>query len=453
MFFFLRITGICLTSVHPYRVAIIGAGTSGLASAVSLYSSQSSREFAVTVFESRREAGGRTRSFIDSETGDTLDNGQHLLMGCYTSTLKYLRTIGAEHLLLKQDSLELSFILPDELRTSSVKIPKHVPVPFTLLFALLSSDLLHPFEKLAASRFGMGLMLFRYDKKMAHSSCADLFRFAHQPITLIKKLWEPIVVGTMNLPISEASAQVFLHTMRLIFLQNKKYSSFMFPKVGLSDVLINPALDYLQAHGCQIKYGQKIHSVKSGNNMIYIETADGNEVFDALIFAGNYHDVSFLPNEIVQTIPPVSYSPIANAYLWVDKKIIGLPICGFVGTTLQWCFTKPTHFSAELLACTVSAADDLIQKDNDEITRIFWDDVKRSFPHSDAKLLRSVIIKEKRATPILNAELQLHRPKIRTSLPNIFLAGDLVQNGLPMTIEGAVRNGQKAAEAILKGIE
>src|SRR5689334_20970703 len=98
----------------PYRVAVIGAGTSGLAAAVELCSAESERPVAVTIFESRREAGGRTRSFTDSETGDTIDNGQHLLMGCYTATMKYLHTIGADHLLQKQPSLELPLLLSDE---------------------------------------------------------------------------------------------------------------------------------------------------------------------------------------------------------------------------------------------------------------------------------------------------------------------------------------------------
>jgi protoporphyrinogen oxidase len=302
-------------------------------------------------------------------------------------------------------------------------------------------------------RFGIGMMMFRYDKHTAHASCADLFRFAKQPVTLIEKLLKPIVIGTMNLPPEKASAQVFLHTMRLAFLQNKKYSSLLFPKVGLSDLLINPAIEYLTDHGCMIKYGQTIQSVKAGNNLIYVESGDGNNVFDALIFAGNYHDASFLPQEILRTIPEVRYSPIANAYFWTDKKIVGLPICGFIGTSLEWCFTKPTHYSSELLACTKSAADDLMKKDNEEITEIFWNDIKKSFPHNDARLLRSVIIKEKRATPLLDAGLQFHRPKTKTILPNFYLAGDLVQNGLPMTIEGAVRNGQKAAHEVLKNID
>ncbi|MDP4220742.1 MAG: hydroxysqualene dehydroxylase HpnE [Bacteroidota bacterium] len=436
----------------PYRVAIIGAGSSGLAAAVKLYSSESARPISATIFESRREAGGRTRSFTDGESHDTLDNGQHLLLGCYTSTLSYLRTIGSKHLLQKQNSLEIPYMIPGEFRSSTLKLAAGLPVPLNLLSGLFQTDLLHKYEKIAAMRFGMGLMMFRYDKHMAHASCAELFKFAHQPVTLIEKLWKPIVIGTINLPPEKASAQVFLHLMRIIFLQNRKYSAMLFPKVGLSDMLINPAVKYLEQHGCTIKYGENVRSIKHGNNLIYLESDGGNDVFDALIFAGNYHDASFLPEEVQELIPPITYSPIANAYLWTDKKIIGKPICGFIGTSLEWCFSKPTHTSGELLACTKSAADGLIAKENDEIANIFWNDIKKSFPGSDAKLLRSVIIKEKRATPLLNAELQLHRPKTRTPVPHLYLAGDLVQNGLPMTIEGAVRNGQKAAAEVLKGI-
>jgi squalene-associated FAD-dependent desaturase len=438
-----------MTRSTPYRVAIIGAGTSGLAAAVKLYAAESRRPIAVTIFESRREAGGRTRSFTDSETGDTIDNGQHILMGCYTSTLEYLHVIGAEHLVAWQNSLEIPFAIPDEHRISIFKMPQYAPVPANLLQGLMKTDLLHKYEKLAAARFGIGIMMFRYDRHSAHQSCADLFRFAHQPVTLIKKLWEPLVVGTINLPIEKASAQVFLHIMRIIFLQNRKNSRMLFPKVGLSDLFVHPAIEFLLEHNCEIKYGAQINSITSGNNLIYLETSGDREVFDSLIYAGHYHDISFMPQEIRATIPSVNYSPIVNAYLWIDKKIINKPICGFIGTKLEWCFSKSTHYATELLACTKSAAHDMIEKDNDEIAEIFWDDIQKSFPGIDAKLLRSVVIKEKRATPILDAELQLRRPKTKTAIPNFFLAGDLVQNGLPMTIESAIRNGQRAADEIL----
>lgn len=440
-------------SSYPYRIAIIGAGTSGLAAAVKLCNTETNCPLTISIFEGRREAGGRTRSFTDAESGDILDNGQHLLMGCYTSTLEYLRTIGAEHFLWSQNSLALPIMIPVENRRSTLSLPQNIPVPFNLLAGLLRTDLLHGYEKLAAMRFGLGIMMFRYNKHMADASCADLFRFAHQPATLIKKLWKPLIIGIMNLSPEKASAQVFLNIMRIVFFQNKKFSSLLFPKAGLSELLIDPAIEFLKEHDCEIEYGQTINSIKAGNNLIYVETSDANYVFDALIFAGNYHDVSFFPDEIRQTIPPFTYSPIANAYLWADKKIIDLPICGFVGTTLQWCFSKPTHSEGELLACTMSAADELIKKDNDEITQIFWNDIKRSFPHSKAQLLRSVIIKEKRATPLLDAALQLRRPQTKTSIAGLFLAGDLVQNGLPMTIEGAVRNGQKAAQEVLKRLQ
>ncbi|MEP7234807.1 MAG: FAD-dependent oxidoreductase, partial [Ignavibacteriota bacterium] len=319
---------------HPYRVAIIGAGTSGLAAAVKLLTSDSPRQISLTIYESRREAGGRTRSFIDPQSGDTLDNGQHLLMTCYTSTLNYLRVIGSEHLLQKQASLEVEFKLPLQQRSSKLKLPGTLPVPWHLLYGILTTDLLEKYEKLAAIRFGMQLMLFRHDSAVSSQSCADLFRSTHQPESLVRKLWEPIIVGTMNLPVSQASAQVFLQTMRLIFLQNKRYSRFCFPGVGLSKLLIDPAVDFLTARNCIFKYGERIQSVNSGNGLAYVESETGREVFDAVIYAGSYRDTPPLPDQVTNSIPHVEYSPIANAYLWTDKKIVGLPICGFIGTTI-----------------------------------------------------------------------------------------------------------------------
>ncbi|MEI8135432.1 MAG: hydroxysqualene dehydroxylase HpnE [bacterium] len=436
--------------LNPYRVAIIGAGTSGLAAAVKLCTYDSPRPFDITLYESRREAGGRTRSFIDSESGDTLDNGQHLLMGCYTSTLEYLHTINSEHLLDWQNSLEILFAIPLEHRTATLGMSSGVPVPVNLLLGIISTDLLHAHEKIAAIRMGIGIMLFQFEKRSAGKSCADLFRQANQPLTLIEKLWEPIVVATMNMPIGIASAEVFLHTMRTVFFQKRSYSSLLFPKVGLSDLLITPALRYLEENGCTIMYGQRLQSIIEGNGNVFVEANDRREVYHSVIFAGSYQDVNFLPETILNELPLVEYSPIVNAYLWLDKKVIQKPILGFIGTNVQWCFSKPTNTPGELISCTVSAATNLIEKSNEDITEILWNEIVSAFPHSTAKVLRSVIIKERRATPLLDAQFQSTRPHTISSIPNIYLAGDAVQNGLPMTIEGAVRNGQKAAEAIWK---
>jgi squalene-associated FAD-dependent desaturase len=423
------------------RVAIIGAGASGLAAAVELFRYTEGEDLEVTIYESRREAGGRTRSFTDAETGDTLDNGQHLLMGCYTSTIDYLKTIGSYDKLDIPPSLVIPYFTGESDDPAMLSLPRFIPAPVHLLVGVLGSSLLEWYEKAAALRMGKDILLFRDDKFAKDLTCEQFFAKTKQPETLVKKMWEPIVLGTMNTPISKASAQVFINILRLIFFHDKRYSKILFPKVGLSELLVRPALEYLSEHKCTINYGIKTGSVKSLNNLAYLYDENGStiDVFDGAIDAAT----SFTSDL------PVSYSPIINAYLWIDKKIISAPICGFIGTTLHWCFPKPSKFSAQMLACTTSAGDDIVDLSNEEIAALYWKEIQERVPEAKyAKLLRSQVIKEKRATVLLTPELQKARPHIETGDRNIFLAGDLAQNALPMTIEGAVRNGQKAAQKL-----
>jgi squalene-associated FAD-dependent desaturase len=423
------------------RIAIIGAGVSGLAAAVELFLYTEGEDLEVTIFESRREAGGRTRSFIDAETGDTLDNGQHLLMGCYTSTIDYLKTIGSFDKLDIPPSLVIPYYVEDGEEPLKLSLPKFIPAPLHLLIGVFRSSVLGGYEKAAAIRLGKDILLFKDDKFAKNLTCAQFFAKTKQPETLVEKMWEPIVLGTMNAPINKASAQVFINILRLIFFHDKRYSKFLFPKVGLSELLVAPALEYLAEHKTTIKYGVKTGSIKSFNNLAYVydENGDTIDVFDGAIDAATSYTSDL----------PMRYSPIINAYLWTDKKLISSPICGFIGTNLHWCFAKPSKYSAQMIACTTSAGDDIVDVANDEIAEMYWKEIQERVPGAKyAKLLHSQIIKEKRATVLLTPELQNLRPHVETEDRNIFLAGDLAQNALPMTIEGSVRNGQKAAQKL-----
>ncbi|HEY6171639.1 MAG TPA: hydroxysqualene dehydroxylase HpnE [Candidatus Kapabacteria bacterium] len=428
------------------RVAIIGAGVSGLAAAVELFelSHEYDTDIEVAIYEARREAGGRTRSFVDNETGDTLDNGQHLLMGCYTSTIDYLKAIGSYNKIERSLSLEIPFHFTGG-SSLSLSLPKYIPTPVNLLVGIMRSSLLAGFEKSAAIRFGIDILLFAHDKNSHDMTCDSLFVKTKQPETLVKKLWEPIILATMNAPTSKASAQVFINIMRVIFFHDRRYSQILFPKVGLSELLIDPALEYLSKKKCEIKYGAVIGGLTRVNGLAHILGEDGKtiEVYDAAIDAAT----NFTRSE------GFTYSPIVNVYFWVDRKILDAPINGFIGTSLQWCFPKPSRFAKQLIACTVSAGEELVHKTNDEITDILWKDILQTIPSAKyATLVHSKIIKEKRATVLLTPDNQKLRPNRTSEEKNIYFAGDLAQNSLPMTIEGAVRNGQICARKVLESL-
>lgn len=426
---------------------------SGLAAAVELCASEHADKLAITIYESRREAGGRTRSFIDEKTGDELDNGQHLLMGCYTSTLEYLEKIGSSHLLKRKKGLTIPFFSTSQ--KLSLSIPSFFPTPLHLVIGILRSNLLAVHDKLAALRFGIDVLLFRLDKKSRTMTCSQLFAHAKQPETIIHKLWEPIILATMNAKPHEASAQVFINVIRTIFLRDKRYCHLLFPKVGLNKLLIDPAQELLRENNVVIKYGVKVSEIKFTNGLVSIYH-DGDtlpDVHDSAIYSTTSYESITLPPELSDLLPKIEYSPIVNAYLWIDKKILDAPINGFLGTTLQWCFPKSSKYSAQLLACTVSTAEEIVEKSNEEIVELLWNDIQRSVPEAQyAKLIHSQIIKEKRATILLTPELHEQRPHIMTPFKQFYFAGDLAQNGLPMTIEGAVRNGQLAAKKILKNL-
>jgi hydroxysqualene dehydroxylase len=424
------------------KIAIIGAGVSGLAAAVALAERGLHN---ITLFEARREAGGRTRSYIDPTTGDTLDNGQHLMMGCYHSTLKYMRAIDSEHL-LQRAPLWIHF------HETGRNVPAILQLSpnSNLLAALLRSRFLTLREKFAATRFGLSIdaSSAKYSEGM---TCEALFAKLHQPAGLIRKLWAPIVLATINAPIEHASAVLFVNVLREAFLSGHEASDLLLPKSGLSDLLIDPAIRMLEQHAVQIRLSTPVRTIEKNGTALQIVTDDSREDYDAVIYCGQSFDP--LPQEIRASFPVFEHSPIVNAYFWLDRPLLRGPIHGFFGTTLQWVFPWPSKYAAERLALTVSAGNALAKRTNEEIRHILWTDLCAAVPAArEARLMHHQIIREKRATPLLTPAIQERRPSGFTAVPGLFLGGDLVQNGLPATIEGAVRNGFAAAELLVRQV-
>lgn len=424
------------------KIAIVGAGVSGLAAATRLLRHGCRN---LTLFEARREAGGRTRSYIDSTTGDTLDNGQHLMMGCYRSTLEYVRQVGSDEL-LQRTPLWIHFheagrTVPAILRLSPNS---------NLLMALWRSRFLTPREKFAATRLGLAIDASSA-KNCEGMTCEALFAKLHQPAGLVKKLWAPIVLATINAPIEQASALLFVNVLREAFLSGSEASDLLLPTSGLSDLLIDPAIRTLKEKGVTIRLSIPVRAIEKHERSLRIATDDSAEDFDAVIYCGQSSDP--LPPEIRSSLPEFEFSPIVNAYFWLDRPVLRGPVHEFLGTTLQWVFPWPSKYAAERLALTVSAGNALAERTNEEIRHILWTDLCAAVPAArEARLMHHQIIREKRATPLITPALQQSRPLASTAMPGLFLGGDLVQNGLPATIEGAVRNGFTAAGLLVRQV-
>jgi squalene-associated FAD-dependent desaturase len=424
------------------KIAIIGAGVSGLAAAIRL-TELGYRN--LTIFEARKESGGRTRSYVDPTTGDMLDNGQHLLLGCYRSTLKYLKSIGSDHL-LQRTPLLIHYHEAGRTAPTILQIPPKSKPPVNLLGALWSGKLLTTREKLAATWLGLAFDASS-EKNAEGMTCEALFRKLHQPAGIIKKLWAPIVLATINAPIEKAGAVLFVNVLREAFLSGCEASDLLISSVGLSELLIDPAIQVLEKNGIKVRLSTPVRTIEKENTNFKIVTDDETAEFDTVIYSGQSSEP--LPEKVRSPIPEFEYSPIVNAYFWLDKEILLSPIHSFLGTTLQWAFPRPSERFAQRLALTVSAANELVEKTNEEIRHILWVDLCATVPEArTARLLHFQIIREKRATPLFTPYVQQGRPRTATSIPGLWLAGDIVLNGLPATIEGAVRNGYAAADAI-----
>ncbi len=391
----------------------------------------------ITLFEARREAGGRTRSFLDPKTGDALDNGQHLLMGCYTATLDYLERIGSSKF-VERTPLRIPFWSQTGVR--SFTIDRTLAPPLNLLSAIMRTSLLTLAEKRAAAALGNAVWRSRLPANLHTMTCSELFEQFDQPLSLVEKLWSPIVLATINATVERASAILFVNVLREAFFSSRKASAMLLPKCGLSELLIDPAVALLQEKGVTIRLGESVRRIEREDSGIRVVTDSADTVFDSII--NSAADLQGLESV-------TRYSPIVNAYFWLNRPIFNAPVHAFVGMTLQWAFPKPSIYSAQRVALTISAADAIVEKSNDEITKMLWSDLTRIVPAArEAKLLHSQIIREKRATPLLSPSMQKIRPECVTNDKRFILAGDFVQNGLPATIEGAVRNGFRAAEFV-----
>ena len=251
-----------------HRIVILGTGTSGLAAALRLATSARRSEVEITLIEAKHQPGGRTRSYLDPETGDTLDNGQHLLMGCYSATQDYMKLIGTSELVSHSRGLSIPFALFNEYsgttRIAHFKTKNYLPAPLHALAGLRATDLLTAEEKFAAMRFSAKVSKLLSSPETAKLTCTELFQKLRQPSGLIRKLWEPLTLATLNARCDEASALPLLSVLKLALLGKRSGATFLYPKVGLSELLISPAVEQLKSLGVTFEFRRpitKIHEI------------------------------------------------------------------------------------------------------------------------------------------------------------------------------------------------
>src|SRR4030095_585134 len=434
------------------RVVIIGGGFAGLAAGVRL----SQRGHKVLLLERRNHLGGRAYSFTDARTGDVVDNGQHLFMGCYYHTIAFLETIGRLDRLKFQDRPRVDFL--DSNGFNSFDCPP-LSAPLHVLAGLLRMKGLGLGDKLRALNIGRAI---KSNGRLSPGALTvdQWLDELGQSETIKERFWYPMVVATLNQKPDIACARMLKVVVKEAFGGTAKSGSIGISRVGLSDLYTDGAVDFLTSRGGEVRTGAQVRGLILERGEIgAVELKDGERI------EGDYF-ISAVPPEALFPILPeelktkefaslltLGSSPIVSVNLWFDRPIIDHEFVGLLGTRSQWIFNKDLILSAgkksNQVAVIISAARDFVDWTKNDLVEMALKDLHDLLPASrEAELLHSVIVKEREATFSHSVESDSLRPGPRTSIGNLILAGDWTDTGLPATIESAVVSGDVAAKII-----
>jgi squalene-associated FAD-dependent desaturase len=408
-------------------VHIIGAGISGLAAAVRL----ANANFKVHVHEATLQAGGRCRSYFDAATNLTIDNGNHLLLSGNRHALAYARSIGTE---------------------AGLVGPKRAQFPFVDLTTGQRWQL-----DLGDGR--LPLWVFDEARRVPDTGLLDYLALA--PLiwagqgklvgdaipckgTLYQRLVQPLLLAALNVDPPEGSAGLAGAVVRETLLAGGQACRPLIARDGLSAVLVEPAIKLLREKGAGIQFGHELRElVMSANRVGELRFGD-----DAVTLAPDDVVVMAVPPRPAASLLPGLKTPskfraIVNAHFRFDPPEDLPPILGVVGGLVEWLFAFPQRLSV-----TISGADRLVDMPREELAQAIWRDVCKA-GGVQGELPPWQIVRERRATFEATPEQNALRPGAVTAWKNLYLAGDWTDTGLPATIEGSVRSGDRAADLVL----
>jgi hydroxysqualene dehydroxylase len=432
------------------RIVIIGGGFAGLAAGVRL----SERGAKVVACERRGHLGGRAYSFLDQQTGDVVDNGQHLFMGCYHHTIAFLEQIGCLDRLMFQDRPRVDFLDRDQGYTS-FQCPR-LPAPLHAVAGLLKLRGITMGDKLRVARVGRAIQQ-NGKAGAAALTVSEWLASLGQSERIRERFWYPLAIATLNEDPQVASARMLEVVLKRVFGAGRRASSIGIARVGLSELYTDGAATYIEARGGKVRTSATVERlVIEGKRVVAVELKDGERIeADAVISAVPHTAfLKMLPDEWrgeFAAIAGLRAAPIVSINLWFDRNIFDRQFVGLIGTRSQWLFNKnlivkPTEASNQI-AVIISAAHAFVDWTKEQLVEMALGELRELLPESrDARLLHSRIVKEREATLSHTLESDDLRPGPRTAIENLILAGGWTATGLPDTIESAVLSGHTAAE-------
>ncbi len=452
--------GAITESADIHDVAVVGGGLAGLSAACALADSG----YHVHLIERRPYVGGRASSYEHPGTGEVVDNCQHVLLGCCTNLIGFYNQLGVADQIRWFD--RITFIEPGG--RQSLLRPGSLPAPLHNAMAFLQSSALSLADKVAISR-GMMSFLRGVPKDKGENFASWLARHG-QTRRAIDRFWNPVLVSALNEDLNRVSVHYAAMVFRTSFMQSEQAGWMGVPTLPLSE-LYSHAVGFIEAHGGQVSLRTSVDSFQydEENRRWRIGFEGGNIEADAVVLAVPFESmqklVPLLPapadgtsQSLADKLRHFQHSPITGIHLWFDRTITDLDHAVLLDTTIQWMYNKTrlqpqrrSEDAGSYLELVVSASKTLVPMSRQEIIDLALRELAEFFPVvRDAKLLKAAVVKEVRATFSVTPGLDAYRPGPVTPWPGIFLAGDWTATSWPSTMEGAVRSGNLAAEAVTK---
>jgi squalene-associated FAD-dependent desaturase len=447
------------------NVIVIGGGLAGLAAGVAL----ADAGCRVRLFEQRPYLGGRATSYV-LPNGEHVDNCQHVTLGCCTNLEDFYKRVGSSGKIKFFDRL---FFLDPQGRTGVMQAgilpaPAHMTGSFLSFAPLSFKDKLSIARALAAILFAGGQPKDAYPPAQPVSMLAWLQCHKQTP-RAIERFWRVVLVSALDEELDRTDARFGIDVFWKAFLKNRNGYRMGVPSVPLA-ALYDGCHIAIEKKGGEVILRSPVRSLRFENGVLAAAIFDGGreESADAFVLAVPHDQLSeLLPAEMRGLNPSLAHlenfkvSPITGVHFWFDRQVTTEPFITLLDTQTQWIFNKTALYGApeisgersggQYLQLVISASYDLLRKSREEIIDLCLKEVRQALPAArEAQLVKATVIKEAAATFSPEPGVDQWRPAQETTTPGLFLAGDWTATGWPATMEGAVRSGYLAAEAVLR---